>query len=139
MTESDPTAAAQPATEDDAKKAEAERPAHRKSVFWDHADRIRELLADGRSYRQILCIIHLKNMHRSVLARWCKRQGLHSQCPGRPGSRTSADKKSAPSTVPTAPPAPASPGPGAAIPSLADAYGPEPGDLVSDLLKGTQQ
>lgn len=112
MTESDDPlapAASQPPAEDDAKKAEAERPAHRRSVFFDHEPRIRELLAAGRSYRQILCILRLKNMHRSVLARWCERQGLHSQCPTRPGGK-GADKKSAPARAlgPTATPGPKS-------------------------------
>ena len=48
MTDSDTSGAAQPDAEDDAKKAAAERPGHRRSVFWDHQDRIRALPADGR-------------------------------------------------------------------------------------------
>lgn len=134
----DPTsiaAAAPPSVEDDAKAAEAERPGHRRSVFWDHADRIRKLLADGRSYQQILRMLHLGHMHRSVLARWCERQGLHSQCPTRPGSRA-ADKKSAPaasapaaSTAAQATPQPNPPSP------ISDALGPEPGDEWSAFRK----
>ncbi len=109
MTDSDTSGAAQPDAEDDAKKAAAERPGHRRSVFWDHQDRIRALLADGRSYRQILCILRLKEMHRSVLARWCARQGLHSQAPGRPGSRSADKPAGAPEPAPAPAAAPASP------------------------------
>ncbi len=143
MTESDdpldPASSQPPAAqagEDDVKKAEAERPAHRRSVFFDHEPRIRELLAAGRSYRQILCILRLKNMHRSVLARWCDRQGLHSQCPTRPGSK-GAEKQAAPSTVPAAPPAPVSSGPVPNGARLADAYGPEAADPLAGLRPST--
>ena len=127
MTDSDISGAAQPTAEDDAEKAAAERPAWRRSVFFDHEERIRSLLADGRSYQQILRILGLKKMHRSVLARWCQRRGLRSKCPARPGSRPDADKKSAAQ-------APAAPRPAEATPvSLADAYGPEPLDPLAEL------
>ncbi len=128
MTEPDGTGPAQSTAEDDVEKAAAERPAWRRSVFFDHEARIRSLLADGRSYQQILRILGLKQMHRSVLARWCQRRGLRSQCPTGPGSRANAEKKPAPSTVPAAPPAPVP-----AVRSLADAYGPEPTDPLADL------
>lgn len=129
MTESGTTPAAQPTAEDDAEMAAAERPAWRRSVFFDHEERIRSLLAAGRSYQQILRILGLKQMHRSVLARWCQRRGLRSQCPGRPGSRP-ADKKTSTSNVPATS---GSPLPITSVRSLADAYGPEPGDPLADL------
>lgn len=117
--------------------AAAERPAHRRSIFFDHEARIRGLLAEGRSYRQILCMLRLKHMSRSVLARWCERQGLHSTATSsgpRAGKRM--DKKSGEATA-TAPPAPAPVAAAAdspvARPSLADSYGPEPADPLADL------
>lgn len=103
----------------DAAAAAAERPAHRRSVFFDHEPRIRELLEAGRSYRQILRMLRLGHMHRSVLARWCVRQGLRSAAPSRHHPRA-ADKKPAPpssaaadSTPASAPQVPASPLPAA--------------------------
>ena len=117
--------------------AAAERPEHRRSIFFDHQARIRELLDEGRSYRQILCMLRLKHMNRSVLARWCQRQGLHSIATSSgPSAGERMDKKSGEATA-TAPPAPppvaAAAGRPAARPSLADAYGPEPADPLADL------
>jgi len=87
-----------------------ERPAHRRSVFFDHEARIRELIAAGYSYRQILRLLRLR-AHRSCLARWCQRQGLASLATSssNPTVRR-ADKKSAP------------------VGSISAALGPEPGD-----------
>jgi len=107
--------------------AAAERPAHRRSIFFDHEERIRSLLADGRSYRQILCMLKLKHMSRSVLARWCARQGLRSTATS---AGPSTAKKSASTASPVAPTVPPAPTP---RPPLADAYGPEPSDPLADL------
>lgn len=134
MTEETPATPPPPAQPAAAK----ERPAHRRSVFFDHEARIRELIAAGYSYRQVLCILKLKKMHRSVLARWCTRQGIASiaTSASNPATRRASDKKSAEATA-TAPPAPApvaaAAAPPAARPSLADAYGPEPADPLADL------
>ena len=101
--------------------AAAERPAHRRSIFFDHEARIRALLSEGRSYRQILCMLRLKHMSRSVLARWCARQGLRSTATS---AGLGTDKKSARAAGPAAPTAPPSPAPaGAPMPkakSLSD-------------------
>jgi hypothetical protein len=120
--------------------AAIERPAHRRSIFFQHEQRIRELLADGRSYRQILRMLRL-HQHRSVLARWCQRQGLHSLAPSR-HRRQSADKKSAPerdsaasSVSPSSPPA-SGPPPRSV---LAEALGPEPGDEWAAFRKPTSE
>jgi len=78
-----------------------ERPAHRRSVFFDHEARIRELIAAGYSYRQILRLLRLR-AHRSVLARWCQRQGLASRATSssNPAARSVADKKPSPTPAP---------------------------------------
>ncbi len=114
----------------DADAAARERPAHRRSVFFDHEQRIRELLAAGRSYRQILRMLRL-HQHRSVLARWCARQGLHSAAPSRHRPSGGDKKPAQPSSAAAAPaPAPSSPPASAPPPRrvLSEALGPEPGD-----------
>ena len=105
--------------------AEREPPAWRRSVFWQHEDRIREMLERGRSYRQILAALHLRHMHRSVLARWCQRQGLQSAAPPRGRPRT--NKNSAPlqaTATPTVQPAQVK----TTTKPISEALGPEPGD-----------
>jgi len=127
VTEETPTIPPPPAQPSEAK----ERPAHRRSIFFEHEARIRELVTAGYSYRQVLCILKLKKMHRSVLARWCARQGLASRATSssNPTLRR-ADKKSASASSPVAPTVPPAPTP---RPPLADAYGPEPSDPLADL------
>lgn len=108
--------------------AAAERPAHRRSIFFDHQARIRELLDEGRSYRQILCMLRLKHMNRSVLARWCQRQGLHSIATSSgPSAGERMDKKSALPAGPAAASPAKSSAPVGSI-SISAALGPEPGD-----------
>lgn len=111
--------------------AAAERPAHRRSIFFDHQARIRELLAEGRSYRQILCMLRLKHMSRSVLARWCERQGLHSTATSsgpRAGERM--DKKSALPAGPAAANAASEP----ALPAAPNAPAASQAKSISDLI-----
>ena len=125
----DTTAPARP-PEDDAAKAERERPAHRRSIFFDHEARIRALLAEGRSYQQVLRLLGLKKMHRSVLARWCERQGLHSiATPRRIREGELTDKKSASAATPTPTAALASSSP------ISDALGPEACDEWAEFRK----
>lgn len=135
MTEETPATPPPPAQPAAAK----ERPAHRRSVFFDHEARIRELIAAGYSYRQVLCILKLKKMHRSVLARWCARQGIASSATSasNPAARAAAAKKSEPLAGPAAANAASEPATEAAPPRtpaertyrlISDALGPEPGD-----------
>ena len=118
MTKETPATPPPPAAPAEAK----ERPAHRQSIFFDHQARIRELIAEGYSYRQVLCILKLKKMHRSVLARWCARQGIASSATSasNPATRRASDKKSAPLAGPAKSFAP--------VGSISAALGPEPGD-----------
>ena len=83
---------------------EAERPAHRRSLLWDHIDRIRAMLAERYSYEQIARALALRGVHLSgsEVGKWCRRQGLRSVV----SSRHRADKKSA-AQVPPAAAAPA--------------------------------
>lgn len=116
-----------PATPPTAVEPAGERPAHRRSIFFDHQARIRQLIAEGYSYRQVLCILKLKKMHRSVLARWCARQGIASSATSasNPAARAAAAKTSAPLAGPAA----ASPAKSSApVGSISAALGPEPGD-----------
>ena len=118
----------QTTVDDDAARVAAERPAHRRAVMWDSIERIRQLLAAGRSYGQIVRMLHLP-VSPSRLGKWCRHVGLVEP---RPYLRA-ADKKSAPTAAATAPrPAPAAHAAPAAR-SLADAYGPEPADPLADL------
>jgi len=117
VTEETPTIPPPPAQPSEAK----ERPAHRRSVFFDHEARIRELVEAGYSYRQILRLLRLR-AHRSVLARWCQRQGLASRATSssNPAARAAAAKKSAPLAGPAKSSAP--------VGSISAALGPEPMD-----------
>ena len=113
-----------------------ERPAHRRSIFFDHESRIRALIADGWSYRQILGLLRLKHMNRSVLARWCRRQGIVSTATSssNPSTRRAADKKPATASPASAAMRRASPTAAPTRPaSLADAYDPEPIDPLAGL------
>lgn len=93
----------QTTVDDDAARVAAERPAHRRAPMWDARERIQQLLAAGRSYGQIVRMLHLP-VSPSRLGKWCRHVGLVEP---RPYLRA-ADKKSAPTAAATAPrPAPA--------------------------------
>lgn len=85
--------------DDDAVRAAAERPARRRARMWDHADRIRTLLDDGRSYGQIVRMLKL-NVSASRLGKWCRAVGI---IPPRVGPHAHADKTSAAPAVQPAP------------------------------------
>lgn len=122
------------------------RPARRPSRLWEHADEIALRLHEGYSYVQIARA--LSRAGHPVSARWLRRWCRANLGPVyRPrGTVTRAsDPPRHPSQEPARTPATHEPprrGGNKSIcpPALADAYGPEPGDLISDLLqKGTQR
>jgi len=61
--------------QNDAARAAAERPARRRAAMWDSIERIRQLLSDGRSYGQIVRMLHL-SISPSRLGKWCRAAGL---------------------------------------------------------------
>lgn len=121
-----------PATPPTAVEPAGERPAHRRSIFFDHQARIRQLIAEGYSYRQVLCILKLKKMHRSVLARWCARQGIASSATSasNPAARAAAAKTSAPLAGPAAANAASEP----ALPAAPNAPAAGQAKSISDLI-----
>ena len=104
------------------------RPYWRRSELWDYEDAIRKRVAEKQSYQQILDALARLGLQKKLsvrrLAQFCVQQlGIHSLRPSRHDrTRGGADKKSADPSASTA-----------AAPTLADAYGPEPSDILSDL------
>ena len=96
----------QTTVDDAAAQAAAERPAHRRAAMWDARERIQRLLSEGRSYGQIVRMLHLP-VSPSRLGKWCRRVGLVETRP----YRRCADKEPAESTPAPAAPIPAPAGP----------------------------
>lgn len=119
------------------------RPARRPSRLWQHTDEIARRLREGYSYAQIARA--LSHAGHPVSARWLRRWCRAHLGPVY-GPRGTVAQASDPAVVPPQgptttqePPQQARKRP-AGSPALADAYGPEPGDLISELLqKGTQR
>lgn len=132
-------AAGAPAAQKPSEDADARAGFWRRSELWDFEDAIRKRIAEGRSYPQILNALQRLGLRRPIgvrrLAQFCVEQlHIHSLRPSRHDrARAGADKTSAPAPTtsglapptfvqPTTPPA-----------SLADAFGPEPGDPLAGL------
>lgn len=121
------------------------RPARRPSGLWQHADEISRRLREGYSYAQVARA--LSRAGHPVSARWLRRWCRANLGPVyRPHSTVA--RASVPAGIPPLEPArteapdrpPRERKRPAGSPALAEAYGPEPGDLISDLLqKGTQR
>ena len=120
------------------------RPARRPSRLWQRTDEIARRLREGYSYAQIARALSRTGHPVSArwLRRWCRANlgpvyRLHS----------TVTQASVPAGIPPLGPArteaperpPRESKKPAGSPALAEAYGPEPGDLISDLLKGTQR
>lgn len=74
---------------DETKETAPEPGWHKRSPLWAREAEIRELLAKGCSYRQIVRMLRL-GITRQSLSEWCRRAGLQSHAPSR--HRQAAEK-----------------------------------------------